>query len=1243
MKGTSYVSRTNRIESQRKNSVHSAIPRGIRQENKTPESIKSHRDAKDIIHSQTLQNSTISYDKSTMSIHKFFKNKEELNNYMLSRKYSSSKSHYNKVIDNLSELEKKIKYNNETIEKLKNLLIKLKEKKKQKQLDIVNLLSNKESLEEIYKSKIYHLRNKSQIFNTKDINGQINGNQNINEKDNKQTDEKNKNIDNINNNKIINDSEYYPNLTINLDEENNIEIKIDDLKYSDKKKYEQQVILFTEDILDKKDEELRNILKEKIKLAYQIFSSESTSTSIIEPMVVISNFFLRISLFISNQSLGNYSEPFISSFLRHLLKINSIGVEISKILKFLNKKYKEMKIDIKDKISDINKRNENLKNKKLSYETKKEELERFINDYKQGPKSTDKNRVNSENDNSQIISFISDNNNNNNTTKSKIMGFKSSDKVTNIKKEKIKSSRIKIPKLNNHNKTKMDNLKDEFNNKQINLLKKEKSMDSGNNIYKNDINNNENNNKDKINNNINTINNGITNNDANNNDKKMLIHRINNFKEGLNIKKQIEIENIRNNNQGNSKTTREINKRNNNQRKNSNNKIIKCISPNSNSNSNDLIKNNNKTEINENHNNNTKHEIKIIKAKNINVNRILNINNYQINNTWNDNNNSYNNKTYTRIENKKKNNNNSNDKTINTTNNPIINHLNNYIISNITNKEEKNNIIQQKNNNNKISLNNLLINNNISIGNNNSNTISNTSNNTTIESTKKNNLFYSKKKVDNANNNTSLIISENKRITHKTINFSKNKFSSNNVINTTNNDTKQNTNTEGNALNKKINTYVRNGVNNTIIEIKHIKGNNSTVNNQKITVTKRINDEKNDKSINNQNQKNSSNLNVLNVSNISKKNNINNIIYLKDSKCSSSKNMNNGIKIKISNSPIKLQKKNKVFSPNENVKTEIIFNNRNNFKNNSFFKIVKSPKRNNKINVNNINNNNNNNNVTYISQKSPKELNETFSLRKRHLESNTRYNNHTHNSNIVEILNKKIDIPIIEHYNIYSKRNDNHLKVLTQGIRESFCYFKISDKVFNNNNNFNPLKNSSLKPENFGYIEARISIDIDTHIFKIIPKTSKEKNKYVEDLLNKDLNFSRLHSSDDVSDKKKSYISIELKDIVDVILSNEMKNISKIHEAYLKFRRGKENVNIDNFIHTREISSIVMEKNEKIKAAFCNFFIFSVIFGKKSIPKIDFIFNNYDQFNLWNNCLQYIIKINSQSKLSINSRTYNGN
>ena len=118
---------------------------------------------------------------------------------------------------------------------------------------------------------------------------------------------------------------------------------------------------------------MRSILKEKIKLAYQIFSSESTSTSIIEPMIVISNFFLRISLFISNQSLGNYSEPFISSFLRHLLKINSIGVEISKILKFLNKKYKEMKIDIKDKISDINKRNENLKNKKLSYETKKEE------------------------------------------------------------------------------------------------------------------------------------------------------------------------------------------------------------------------------------------------------------------------------------------------------------------------------------------------------------------------------------------------------------------------------------------------------------------------------------------------------------------------------------------------------------------------------------------------------------------------------------------------------------------------------------------------------------------------------------------------------------------------------------------------------------------------------------------------------------------------------------------------------
>ena len=68
-----------------------------------------------------------------------------------------------------------------------------------------------------------------------------------------------------------------------------------------------------------------------------------------------------------------------------------------------------------------------------------------------------------------------------------------------------------------------------------------------------------------------------------------------------------------------------------------------------------------------------------------------------------------------------------------------------------------------------------------------------------------------------------------------------------------------------------------------------------------------------------------------------------------------------------------------------------------------------------------------------------------------------------------------------------------------------------------------------------------------------------------------------------------------------------------------------------------------MEQNEKIKAAFCNYFIFTLFFEKKLISKIDFIFINYEEFNLWYNCLQYIIKMNNQVKKVLNSKTYNLN
>ena len=61
-------------------------------------------------------------------------------------------------------MEERIKNNEKKIEELKNNLTVLKEEKNKKQNDIMNLLSNKESIEEIYKNQVYLLNNSYELL-----------------------------------------------------------------------------------------------------------------------------------------------------------------------------------------------------------------------------------------------------------------------------------------------------------------------------------------------------------------------------------------------------------------------------------------------------------------------------------------------------------------------------------------------------------------------------------------------------------------------------------------------------------------------------------------------------------------------------------------------------------------------------------------------------------------------------------------------------------------------------------------------------------------------------------------------------------------------------------------------------------------------------------------------------------------------------------------------------------------------
>ena len=255
------------------------------------------------------------------------------------KEYTMINDRRNKVIDDLKGINERIKNNNKKIEEIKKNLIDLKEEKKQKQIDIMNLLSNKESIEEIYKNQIYSLNNN----NNSNSNNNFNDNGTLNNDINNLINISIKN--DINDNSMIHLNSNH-NITIldneilNNDEEN-FKIVLSEIKESDQKKYIEQVTNMFEDIFKKKDEKLNSLIANIINNAYELFvnnvSEENDNENNSE--LIVNNFFGKVSLFISNHSLGKYPESKISLFLRYLLKINYINVKLTKYIKFVNKKF----------------------------------------------------------------------------------------------------------------------------------------------------------------------------------------------------------------------------------------------------------------------------------------------------------------------------------------------------------------------------------------------------------------------------------------------------------------------------------------------------------------------------------------------------------------------------------------------------------------------------------------------------------------------------------------------------------------------------------------------------------------------------------------------------------------------------------------------------------------------------------------------------------------------------------------
>ena len=265
---------------------------------------------------------------------------EKLNNENDNSKINSKEE----IKSQIEEIDAKINKNLLLLEDCKKSLNELKSEKNKKKSEIVNLLSNRESVDEIYKNYIEYFKNKNR------------------------SNKKNKN-------KYKKDIK---NPFENQDEDA-FEILVEEIKQIDLIKFIEQSFNLLEEIFDKPTKQLKLDLKDVINKSYTIFNNEINISNFIDSYSVVSNFFLRISIFLSNQSYGKYSETNINLFLRCLLKINSINVKNEDLISYMNGKYKTEKTKLKEDINQLILDNENLYKNKILLEKKLNELDKNNN------------------------------------------------------------------------------------------------------------------------------------------------------------------------------------------------------------------------------------------------------------------------------------------------------------------------------------------------------------------------------------------------------------------------------------------------------------------------------------------------------------------------------------------------------------------------------------------------------------------------------------------------------------------------------------------------------------------------------------------------------------------------------------------------------------------------------------------------------------------------------------------------
>ena len=192
-------------------------------------------------------------------------------------------------------------------------------------------------------------------------------------------------------------------------------------------------------------------------------------------------------------------------------------------------------------------------------------------------------------------------------------------------------------------------------------------------------------------------------------------------------------------------------------------------------------------------------------------------------------------------------------------------------------------------------------------------------------------------------------------------------------------------------------------------------------------------------------------------------------------------------------------------------------------------------------------------------------------------------------------------------YNTFFSTSQNLSNNISQcksskNLPDTFCYYKI---LQSKDKKYNPLLNYTKSLEDLGYVKGVLSLNYKTNQIKI---------------------------TSNINGCKDNDITIDINKLNKTVIQKAVKDIARIHGLFKKYDEKKDKkkkiLSIKKLINMKEIEDIKMEKNDKIKAALCNHFAFSLIYN--NTIRIECVFVDFEDFRKWLNGISMFAEASSQ-------------